>query len=320
MLKVLYGLLIAGAILILVGGVLYVYCSREAESVSRGFVSKIIEANPDLVIDVGSYDYTLSGLKPSMSDVKIVNMSTKSVVKIKKIDLSISEDAGGRSYKYDLKHIQLNDNMVRRGWDVDRYLFQKKLFELLKNPETGMVEFDAYGKIDFRNGGNNLVIQNVISLGQGPKVLLSTSLTGADLLGDDFLRGVLSTEQTVFFRLISRLMNRVVFSRSLLSLEVEHPEKLYYDMMRLFFAEDRRNAKSLLDSHGKGIGWNDVYSAREASFLNYLYLKIDSDESATIKLGVDNEYRLSDFANIFEEGKRGRGDLFERVGFDAEVE
>ncbi|HHP5492983.1 TPA: hypothetical protein ACSCYS_003380 [Aeromonas veronii] len=320
MVKALYGLLIVAAVLFLVGVLLYVHSSREAESICRGIVAKIADTNPELSIDVGSYEYSLIGFKPSITDVTISNATTKAIINIDRIDFTIAEDERNIVIKYDIKNISMNDRVIRKGWDVERFMFQRRLFELLGDPESKKLKFDAYGRIEVTNNGRNMFIQNVVSNYSGIKLITSTRLSGVDALSDDFLVAVFGNNEDAFYKTLSIIVNKIDFSRSLVSLEASKPADLYYQIMRVFYSQDRRNATTLLNNSGENIGWNDGFSANEASIIYDIYLKIHDNSGVTVKLSADNDFKISHVLDGLKGDKQQRSKVYEQMGLSASVQ
>jgi len=319
MMKVLYGLLVTVAVLMLAGILLYIYCSREAESIGKGVVAQIADTNPELSIDVGSYEYSLLGFKPSLTDVTISNATTKAIINIGRIDFTIAEDERSLVIKYDVKNISMNDRVIKKGWDAERFMFQKRIFELLRDPEDNKLKFDAYGKIELTNSRRNMFIQNVLSDPSGMKLIASTRLSGIGALKDNFLPAVFGNNDESFYRALSVIVNKIDFSRSFVSLEVSKSADLYYRIMRIFYSQDKRDAAELLKKYGENIGWNNRFGAIEAGFIYDVYLKIHDNAGMTVKISADNDFRLSQVAEGLKGDRQQRSSVYEQVNLSASV-
>lgn len=317
--KVLYGLLVTVAVLMLAGILLYIYCSREAESIGKGVVAQIVDTNPELSIDVGSYEYSLLGFKSSLIDVTISNATTKAIINIGRIDFTSSEDERSLVIKYDVKNINMNDRVIRKGWDAERFMFQKRIFELLRDSEDNKLKFDAYGKVELTNSRRNMFIQNVLSDPSGMKLIASTRLSGIGALKDNFLPAVFGNNDDSFYRALSVIVNKIDFSRSFASLEVSKSADLYYSIMRIFYSQDKRDASELLSKYGENIGWNNRLSTIEAGLVYDVYLKIHDNAGMTVKISADNDFRLSQVAEGLKGDKQQRSSVYEQVKLSVSV-
>jgi len=319
MTKVLYSLLVAVAVLILAGVLFYVYCSREAESIGKGVVAKIADTNPEISIDVGSYEYSLLGFKPSINNVTIRNITTKAVINIERIDFTTAEDKRNLVIKYDIKNININSRVIRKGWDIERYMFQKRIFELLGDPESKNLKFDAYGKIELTNRRRNMSIQNVVSNANGIKIIASTRLSGVSALSDDFLAAVFGANDDAFYKAMSVIINKIDFSKSVISLEVSKSADLFYSIMRIFYSQDKRDAADLLSKYGENIGFNNNFIAMESSFIYDVYLKIHDNAGMTVIVSADKDFRLSQVAEGLKGDINQRRNIYEQINLSAKV-
>lgn len=319
MMKVLYGLLVTVAVLMLAGVLFYVYCSREAESIGKGVVAKIADTNPELSIDVGSYEYSLLGFKPSLTNVTIRNVTTKAIINIERIDFTTAEDERSLVIKYDVKNISMNDRVIRKGWDVERFMFQKRIFELLRDPDDKKLKFDAYGKVELTNSRRNMFIQNVLSNASGIKIIASTRLSGVNALRGYFLDAVFGSSDEIYYKALSVIVNKIDFSRSFISLEVNKPADIYYRIMRVFYSQDKRNATELLRKYGENIGWNSHFGAVEAGVIYDIYLKINDNTGMAVKVSADNDFRLSQVAGGLKGDRQQRSSIYEQISLSASV-
>lgn len=280
-----------------------VYKKREFESSVSSVISEILMSNSDLSLSVDEYSYSVFKMQPAIIGVKIKNTKTLAEIKIERIDVSISEDDnGGVDIKYNVKNISLNDKVIYKGVDLTRYSFQRNLFSLMSGDGDGYINIDLYGKTSYKNAGKRVSTQNVIDVNGVFKLALKTDVSDFDYIKSDVVSAIFSGNDRVFYKTLSKLISKVSFINTAVSIESDSPEKIYYDASSLFLSMDRFDAKRSIPAYEKSISETGDISETERLFLKGVFDKVRSNAPLRVNVFIGSDYNISGIMGIYGKG------------------
>lgn len=278
-----------------------VYKKREFESSVSSLISEILVSNKDLSLSVDEYGYSVFKMQPSIVGVKIKNSKTLAEIKIDRIDISISENGHGDfDIKYNVKNININNRIVYKSVDLAKYSFQKNVFNLMSNDGDKSISIDVYGKTSYRNGGKRVNTQNVIDVNGFLKLALKTDITDFNYIKSDIIKAVFGSDDRTFYRTLGKLISKVSFINTALSIESDNPENIYYEFCSLFLSMDTFDAKRNVAVYEKEIDSKEGVVSGERAFLKSILGKIGGNAPLRINIFIGSDYKIQDIIGMFK--------------------